>query len=804
MLVRISASPSGPLKVIESLPDANLAILEGYNGIGKTLAVRILQLCTGTLPYALGSPAWESLCEGLNEIKVEISEIEGAERIVWVADSADWKAEDESIPRTDWFKSIKIDGKRATLDDVRRLIKVIRLAGDEDLTDTFAHRIEARAATLQRWTAKHAHQDQGPLKQLEDMAGTAEDLLSDAQIAKFSELQSEADKAKQDVEKKRKASEQLRSRRSQINDALELRRRVSDIRTRAPEVQNQIAEVDKQIAEKKSEQETAEEEFTRLAAQVGRTEPLRKQLDNAERTLKRNLVKLKTVWDQATGIAVELEIEAEETAATRLLDDLNAQQDLLKQKFQEHHKAPDMIQVLEDVSGQLGEAESRGLGNQVAVDDANSGIQLSVSQTRTGMVARQTHLQQEPPPPDALDISEELNAIRERKSQIESLLETLVKVGRFNRLVDQNTERIRKALQEGAGGEAAEALERATDRRFECDEALRKLAVRRAELAQKLGSSSSNTNELALSGQLNNVLESLGIGEDRIELESKEIEGHLALADGEHAVARKNESECRKQLAQTKARIRDTVTRLGSDEELRWVREALSDKHPELSGDAEQLQQVVVRAHHLAHAVNDRLGDHRSQLSAVERALQATARLLRGQTADAEVYVEEMKAWLALSFSSWFNNPRVRKELLGTADEDQAVTVDLGTRRVAWSENGTKRSRPLEAFSSGEQAFAYTRAQLAVLDDKNKTVKNRLIVLDEFGAFISHHLLQGMIEYLREWTAERKNDRVLLVLPLSRDYSQMTTRSVGERARQYASFAKQVDKRGYVTKTIVQ
>ena len=804
MLVGISASPSGPLKVIGSLPDANLAILEGYNGIGKTLAIRILQLCTGTMPYAMGSPAWESLCEGLNKITVKISNIQGAKSIVWEADSADWKAGDEPNPRDGWFKSIKIDGKKASLDDVRRLIKVIRLAGDEDLTDTFAHQIEAHAATLQRWTAKHANPEQGPLKQLEDLAGIADDLLSDTQIAKFSELQSKAGKAKQNVEKKRKAAEQLRTRRSQINDALELRRRIRYIRTKAPEVQSEIDEVDKRIAEKELEQETAEKEFARLAAEVGRTEPLRKELKNAERILKRNLVKLNNAWNQAAGIAVELEIETEGTAATRLLNELIAREGLLKQQQQEQDKAPKMIQLLEAVSSELGEAESKGFGDQVAVDHADSGVQLSVSQTRTGMVTRRTHLQQEPPPPDALDISEKLDAIRERKSQVERLLETLGDVNRFKRLVNKNQERIRKALEKGAGQEAAEALKSAADRRFQCDQALQKLADRRAELAQQLGRSTSATSELALSGQLHNVLVSLGLAEERIELESQVIEKRLRLADDEHAVARIEENECRMQLAQTKTRTRDTVARLESEEDLRWVREALTDEHYKFSGDDEQLHQVVVRAHHLAHAVLDRLGTHRDQLSAIQRALQGTARLLRGQTADAQVYVEEVMAWLALSFSDWFNDSRVRGELLKNADEDQKVMVDLETRRVTWNENGSKRSRPLEAFSSGEQAFAYTRAQLAVLDDENKTAQNRLFVLDEFGAFISHHLLQGMLDYLREWTAERQNDRVLLVLPISRDYSQMDTSAIGEKVEQYASFAKQVEDHGYMTRTIVQ
>ena len=99
-------------------------------------------------------------------------------------------------------------------------------------------------------------------------------------------------------------------------------------------------------------------------------------------------------------------------------------------------------------------------------------------------------------------------------------------------------------------------------------------------------------------------------------------------------------------------------------------------------------------------------------------------------------------------FSSWFNNPLVRRELLPSAEGE--IVVNLATREVVWTESGSVRSRPLEAFSSGEQAFAYTRARLAVLDEDQNRPPNRLIALDEFGAFIAHDRLTGLLAYLRE------------------------------------------------------
>ena len=802
MLVRISASPSGPLSVIGDLPVARLAILEGYNGIGKTLAVRILQLCTGTMPYASDSAAWESLREGLGHIEVEITGLQGADRVVWVADSADWGH--DPVPRAEWFKSITIDGKPASLDDVRHLITVFRLAGDEDLTETFASQAEDRAAVVHRWRAKHAASEQGPLKQLEDLAGAADDLLQSVSIKQLAELKDDADLAKQALAETRDAVNELQQRREMLNEALDLRRRVSDMRAREPELQRELTEINEQITQKRSELEAAQKQVTRLAARVGRTEALDKELENAERTLLRNIKKLQASWSSAAAQAAALEVEPDTETVDELFEELTQQEEQLENQHHEHYQAPAMMQLLGTLSDELSEAESKGLADQVAVDDAESGTQLTVSQTRAGMVTRHGFLEQQPPPAKAVEILQELERVSHRKERVESLLEELDEVERFQRLVNHNEDRVRKALQRGAGGEAAEKLEKANKHRSECDQALLGLATQRAAVAQRLGSAGSDTSQQALQGQLDSDLESLRIPEEQLESEASAMEQLFAAAEEELAEANRRARDCRQRLAHERAGIRNAIELLDSNADLRWVGEALDRRQPASAGSIDHLHRDLVAAQNVVRGVLDRLGKHRTDLEAVEMALQGTARQLQGQSVNATEYVEQLQGWLAALFSDWFNDPRVRSELLNNADRDQEVTVDVSTRRVLWSENRTRRSRPLEAFSSGEQAFAYTRARLAVLDDADPNVTNRLIVLDEFGAFIAQHLFRGMLDYLKEWTGDRQSDQVLLILPLGRDYSQLAESAVGGRAKRYATLARHVDERGYVTRTIVR
>jgi hypothetical protein len=40
------------IRVIDEIPDLRLCRVEGLNGIGKTLAIHLLEICTGQQPYA--------------------------------------------------------------------------------------------------------------------------------------------------------------------------------------------------------------------------------------------------------------------------------------------------------------------------------------------------------------------------------------------------------------------------------------------------------------------------------------------------------------------------------------------------------------------------------------------------------------------------------------------------------------------------------------------------------------------------------------------------------------------------------
>ena len=234
MHIQISASKRGPLSVIDELPIGRLATLEGLNGIGKTLTIRILQLCVGHNPYRIDSPAWRSLCDGLGELEVTINGLTGADQIKWVADSADWRDvgdQQDPVP----FRRITVDGNPVSdLTSIRNLLAVYRLAGDEGILETFAQQADNEAAIVTRWTRHYASENSGPLARLEQIMEDANKILGDWSQDRYDQLRASLQEAQEYLEQASISSEEAVTRRDALADAVALQRQVELVRRRAP------------------------------------------------------------------------------------------------------------------------------------------------------------------------------------------------------------------------------------------------------------------------------------------------------------------------------------------------------------------------------------------------------------------------------------------------------------------------------------------------------------------------------------------------------------------------------------------
>jgi hypothetical protein len=96
------------------------------------------------------------------------------------------------------------------------------------------------------------------------------------------------------------------------------------------------------------------------------------------------------------------------------------------------------------------------------------------------------------------------------------------------------------------------------------------------------------------------------------------------------------------------------------------------------------------------------------------------------------------------------------------------LRVDLNDMTTTWTTSSNeRRTRPLEAFSSGERAFAYTRVQLEEIG--HHTSDNKVVFLDEFGAYVARDRLSQLLAFIRNRVLGKLADQVLVVLPLGSD-----------------------------------
>src|SRR5450756_1053079 len=805
MRIRIELDqPLGPLSILRELPEGHLAVLEGLNGIGKTLAIRILQICSGTIPYRKDSPAWRSLCEGLGPFRVIITDLNGANEIVWAGDSRDWLNVSE-VQTSARFRSIEIDGR--TINDVREINKIFtvyRLAGDEGLIETFAQQADDEAAAVARWERRFTDQEDSPLAHLERQLGSAVEVMTEWSQERYVQMKLAVRRAEDEKSEAVELAEQQVKRRGDLEDASNLRRQIQQIERRTPDLENRLEALDSEILNVQVQRDEAQNELMLLAGQLAGADALLRELQNARRTRDRNRDRLADQLDIVGKVTSDLGIEPtpEAVAATlleaqALLDTLTAEQVLMD-------AAPSMRRLLHELTGRLADAESSGLADQLAIDDSETDTQLTVAQTRSGMLTRRMQLEGQPPPPDARELIERIAEVRRRIELAQTASRAFNEADRFQRLAATNELRVDDALA-ALDSKSVERVEELLHQRRASDERMIQLAASRASLRQQLGTLGGGQSTESLSLRLLKITERHHINLEDIDSVLERASRDALRADERASSAGVQVVSAKREIARANAEIRRAVGALAEDSSLEWLRRGLGSSSPLTSASPELMLELIQLVRARLRAALQRLSALRTQLGGVRSSLTGIAEHIRARESGAREfafdYTDNLESWLGIRFSSWFNVPRVRSELLPDADGE--VSVNLRRREVVWSEGGAEFVRPIEAFSSGQQAFAYTRARLAILDDDERVSRNRLIALDEFGAFIAVDRLAGLMAYLTERAAEHPHDQVLVILPLTRDYSDQAASAVGREAARLEGLAGEIKHRGYAVQELV-
>ncbi len=195
--MRFTIRPEGRnrLPVVQRLPDEQVGRLEGYNGVGKTLATSVLQICSGQQPLLTTDQQarWEGLRSGLGCLRVTVDDLADGRSIEWRFDSETWPENlAEAIKITDAWFDIRIDGKKSDLAHVRQLVSVRRIAGNVGLLETLADEADSERGRVEAFDTRIS----GRLEALEGLVGGLASFLRPLELGLHEKQSQRSDEAR--------------------------------------------------------------------------------------------------------------------------------------------------------------------------------------------------------------------------------------------------------------------------------------------------------------------------------------------------------------------------------------------------------------------------------------------------------------------------------------------------------------------------------------------------------------------------------------------------------------------------------
>src|SRR5947209_7615642 len=102
-----------------------MCYIEGQNGIGKSLAIHLLELTTGHQPYGSMPAAWASLRRSLGPVTIRVDGLEGG--------SATIRLEPTTWPETadapgEWLGTIETSDGPIMFSDFWQRLRVVRVS----------------------------------------------------------------------------------------------------------------------------------------------------------------------------------------------------------------------------------------------------------------------------------------------------------------------------------------------------------------------------------------------------------------------------------------------------------------------------------------------------------------------------------------------------------------------------------------------------------------------------------------------------------------------------------------------------
>ena len=887
------ADRSEGLRVISEIPDFALCHLEGRNGIGKTLASRILELVTGGQPFAASPNAWRTLKTQLGSTTIRVSELPGGSRLEFRLTPATWPDHPVKGLTTELGQA-RVNGRAGTWEAARALLVVHRISGDETLLQTLARDLEERGVRADQARSRLepvAHEWESRLDALAQLTRGLSRTGLQQRADAAAHARQQLDDAITTATAQRASSEAARDARDHIIRLIERRR---TIRTDLEHFRRAASD----LATAEHTLDRAQSALLERAAAFDMSAAVKKDIRHWERLrgLRRTALQRARIEQEY----YERLLGFDETPSAKALSRRRDGEQRRRQTLADERAELDEIGPLLTLTDQL----ERPLETSPQLHDrivANLDTPATAEQLLTGIKDRRSELEGEPKPGRIDELDQQLRQAEQTIKNSNALAYCLRVTEQKQKLSTEAEAELSKLFEQSAKGDkdayeaARTSVEDARQTQLTAAIEKRDWAKRLAELigfvpAPTPETKTAEPNDTAVEEESDD--EGL-TGLDRVydKVDEKLVEDSAARLDRETAalLQRLVVDEATRPTMQRLARLAGGETEAEPN-----TLDALATSFTAWLDGVEESRSAAEESEHQARAD---LRAHSSSLSEIRHALRDASRSLRSQddtfaswaevcapiftaadtpsreeldldlggpvgpgelrAADAvetihalvsamsaavlqvpndfaalSLYLmrqaaeisprsaaslgnvsssavrssdlfsgptsEALRSWLQSELAALLTAPEVLDELF---DGSASVQVNLTDLTVLWrARDGSLRKRPVEAFSSGEQVFAYTRANLSRLRDQRRTGQASMIFLDEFGAFVARDRLGQLMSYVEHGALGAVADQVIVMLPLAQDLDWIVERgerNSGNLPARDVIMADEVRRRGY-------
>lgn len=781
---RISSKGRNGLKVIEEIPDFTLCLIEGPNGVGKSVAVQLLELISGHVPTSLSAAAvWTSFKENIGQTVVEIDNMaEGnCARIVFTPEQWPDTAPDTI---TEAIGSVTINDQPARMSDIANLIDVTTIRGDESLQDTVRSHIDRIETDLNQT----AHTVRERANQIDEFIATfssdwkrADPAAITTHTQRLSELAEELDRVSNLHREAETTSEELAR-------ALEIERKISsadadvkDMLERRTELKVQIDGLTAEIERLNHDAQAVEDA---LAAQGGTAA----ELSTVEKRHRVREARLASQRREEARWAAVLSLPADRPTIVTALKTAQTEHKRLLAEVDTIDRSRRTQDVLKRLIPVLDGAAAGDSTDVLMIVDEE---RYTGQQVRAGFAARSAEIAQSPRPEKALNTMAELERIKRRIGGLNAFRTAIDASARTEELLEEAKAELTLAQAKSKeASEAAATLREISEQLATSQSQLTTAHQEAVQLQGRIGLSGVSSAKEARAA-LTALLAKLGLEEDELDTAQATASRHLHDAAAEVDRVRAAQSVAQQASEDALTHIKTLLSEVRTSPSYAWLRDSLTAEQLDRLAMDELAPFAAVRQ--VVLTISDRVFDAGSQLDALARltGLLAQPKPSKSEAAQLEQPIgAPLARALGESLRSTLNTTSIRQRVFGGLTVEE---LDLQAQMIILAGDGHTERRAMSAFSTGERAFAFTQARIKDLPLSPKP--NRLLVLDEFGAFISADRMSDLRDFLD--TLENIADQIVIILPLQVDYKAEMKDTRGELQKRYEERVRQLEARNY-------